>query len=119
MNDRIRIGGLQIATPLYELVAREIAPGTGIEPDRFWQAFEAIVDDLAPKNRALLEKRDEIQALMDQWHRAHKDQPLDMAEYRAFLADIGCLVPEGEPFCASPASTWPTGCCTVSAPTIR
>ncbi|NVK43716.1 MAG: malate synthase G, partial [Oceanospirillaceae bacterium] len=98
MNDRIRVGSLQIAKPLYELIAREIAPGTGIEPDRFWHAFEAIVDDLTPKNRALLEKRDEIQCHMDEWHRAHKGQPLDMAEYKAFLGDIGYLVPEGEPF---------------------
>lgn len=98
MNSRITINGLKIARPLYELVAQEAAPGTGIEPDEFWAAFEALVKDLAPKNRALLEKRDYLQAQLDQWHDAHKGKAIAIDQYKSFLRDIGYLVPEGKTF---------------------
>ncbi|ANG63195.1 malate synthase G [Marinobacterium aestuarii] len=104
MNDRIRIGDLQVAAPLHELVANEIAPGSGITSAEFWRAFENIIDELAPINRALLQKRDEIQAQMDQWHRDHQGQPLDAAAYQAFLREIGYLVPEGEAFSITTAN---------------
>ena len=56
MSDRIETNGLSVALPLYDLVVRDIAPGTGVEPDRFWAEFSAIIRDMAPKNRELLEK---------------------------------------------------------------
>ena len=98
MIERIEIGGLGIARPLYELVRDEIAPGTGIDPDGFWRSFGEIVGDLGPRNRALLERRDTLQAQIDAWHLEHRDRPLDQGAYRAFLADIGYLVPEGPDF---------------------
>jgi malate synthase len=98
MTERIKKGGLEIATVLYNLVAKEIAPGTGVEPDAFWAKFEAILADLAPKNKALLKKRDEIQAKVDAWHQAHAGQPVNMTEYKAFLTEIGYLLPEGPDF---------------------
>lgn len=101
MTERIQKGGLQIAAVLYELVANEIVPGTGIEADDFWASFEAILTDLAPKNRALLAKRDEIQAKIDTWHH---DNPgtIDPAAYKQFLEDIGYLVSEGDDFTVNP-----------------
>lgn len=101
MNSRITINGLKVARPLYELVAHEAAPGTGIEPDEFWAAFEALVTDLAPKNRALLAKRDDLQIQLDQWHDAHKGETIALEQYKSFLLDIGYLVPEGQPFTIS------------------
>lgn len=98
MTDRIQKGGLQIATVLHNLIANEIAPGTGIDPDSFWAEFEKIVEDLGPKNVALLKKRDRLQAQIDQWHRDHKGQEVDAAAYKAFLTEIGYLVPEGDDF---------------------
>ena len=98
MIERIEIGGLGIARPLYELIRDEIAPGTGIDPDGFWRSFGEIVGDLGPRNRALLERRDTLQAQIDAWHLEHRDRPLDQGAYRAFLADIGYLVPEGPDF---------------------
>ena len=92
------MGGLQVAASLHDLIEKDIAPGTGIEPDAFWASLEAILKDLAPRNRALLEKRDSLQARIDEWHRARKGQPLDPAEYKAFLTEIGYLQPEGEDF---------------------
>ena len=62
MTDRIQKGGLQIATVLHDLVANDIIPGTGIEADAFWASLENVLNDLAPKNKALLAKRDSLQA---------------------------------------------------------
>jgi len=97
MSNRVSIGNLEIARELHDLVASEIAPGTGVEPAHFWQAFEAIIADLAPENRALLERRDEIQARLDAWHREHRDD-FDFATYKDFLVEIGYLLPEGDDF---------------------
>ena len=98
MTERIQKGGLEIATVLYNLVANEIAPGTGVDPDDFWAKFEAILTDLVPKNQALLAKRDDIQAKIDAWHQARAGKPVDMSEYKAFLTEIGYLLPEGPDF---------------------
>jgi malate synthase len=98
MTDRIQRGGLQVATILDDLVADKILPGTGIEPDAFWQSFEAILNDLAPKNAALLAKREDLQAKIDDWHLARQGQQIDAGEYRSFLSEIGYLVAEGDDF---------------------
>jgi len=98
MTDRIDAGGLQVAKPLHELIADEIAPGTGIAPEDFWRSLAAIVAELGPRNRALLQRRDELQARIDDWHRAQGAGALDVAAYRAFLTDIGYLEPEGPDF---------------------
>ena len=98
MTDRIQQGGLQIAASLLQLVNDKIAPGTGIEPEQFWSAFEAILTDLAPKNKALLLKRDLLQSKIDQYHLATQGTPQDMEAYKSFLYEIGYLQPEGEAF---------------------
>jgi len=98
MTDRTQKGGLQVATILIDLVADKIAPGTGVEPDAFWQAFEDVLNDLAPKNKALLQKRDDLQAKIDAWHIGRKGQEHDAEAYKQFLLDIGYLVPEGDDF---------------------
>ena len=97
MTARIQQGGLQIAETLYTLVNDEIIPGTGIAAQDFWQSLEEILDDLAPKNRALLAKRDQLQTQIDDWHRQHSG-PVDPVAYKQLLMDIGYLVPEGEDF---------------------
>ncbi|MFZ5755622.1 MAG: malate synthase G [Pseudomonadota bacterium] len=98
MTQRITIGNLQIAREIHDLVVNEAAPGTGVAPAAFWASLEAILADLMPKNRALLRKRDAIQAQIDDWHKARRGQPHDAAAYRKFLTDIGYLVPEGADF---------------------
>ncbi|HTV70004.1 MAG TPA: malate synthase G [Rhizobiaceae bacterium] len=97
MTDRIEIAGLQIARPLHEFVEREALSGTGIDAAAFWSGFSEIVHDLAPKNRALLKKRDDLQEKIDDWHRAN-GAPNDLAAYKAFLKEIGYLVEEGPAF---------------------
>ena len=98
MTDRIQEGGLQVAPVLHQLLETEIAPGTGVAPADFWAALEAIVTDLAPKNRALLDRRDALQAQIDAWHQANPGAGYDRAAYKAFLEEIGYLLPAGEDF---------------------
>jgi malate synthase len=93
MTERITIHGLKVATDLKDFVDGEVLPGTGIDPDGFWEGFAAIVRDLAPQNAALLAERDRLQAELDAWHKANPGPIRDMAKYRAFLEQIGYLVP--------------------------
>ena len=102
MNERIELHGLSVAKELYDLVCDEIIPGTGVDPDRFWMELSRIVADLGPKNRALLNKRDELQAKIDEWHQGNLDYQLK--DYKGFLKKIGYLAPEGEPFKVSVAN---------------
>ena len=90
--------GLQVAAPLADLVEREIIPGTGVDAGVFWTGLAAILRDLGPVNRALLQERDRLQAEIDAWHGERRGQPHDAAAYKAFLAEIGYLVPEGPDF---------------------
>ncbi|AGA89859.1 malate synthase G [Thioflavicoccus mobilis 8321] len=107
MTERVTTGGLRVAQPLYDLITDEIAPGTGIDPGHFFAQLDEIVRDLAPRNRALLEVRDAMQAQLDTWHRTHRGQTHDVDAYRAFLAEIGYLVPEGEGFTVTTANVDP------------
>ena len=98
MGNRIGIGNLKIDEDLYALVRDEIAPGTGIEADAFWKAFGDIVAAFAPENEALLDKRDALQQQIDDWHLARQGESIDSEAYKAFLTDIGYLLPEGRDF---------------------
>lgn len=97
MTDRVEIAGLRIARELHDFVVNEALPGTGIEAEAFWSGFSAIVHDLSPKNRALLEKRDAMQDKLDRWYRDN-GAPVDMEAYTSFLREIGYLLPEGPAF---------------------
>ena len=103
MTARIEHSGLSVAAELYQLVNEEIVPGTGIQPEDFWAGFSAIVHDLAPKNRELLQKRAEIQKKISAWHLEHPGLP-HLPSYTSFLSDIGYLVPEGGDFAISTAN---------------
>ena len=101
MTERVQVGGLQVAKALYDFINNEAIPGTGIAADKFWAGAEAVINELAPKNRALLAKRDELQAQIDAWHQARKGQAHDAAAYKAFLQEIGYLLPEPADFQAT------------------
>ncbi|MBB6340295.1 malate synthase [Pseudomonas fluvialis] len=101
MTERVQVGGLQVAKVLLDFVNNEAIPGTGISAEQFWAGADAVIHDLAPKNRALLAKRDEIQAQIDAWHQARKGQAHDAMAYKAFLQEIGYLLPEPADFQAT------------------
>ena len=100
MSERRQAGRLQVAPVLYDFIGDEALPGTGVAVDEFWAGFDAIVHDLAPRNRELLARRDSLQAEIDAWHAGHRGRAFDVAAYRAFLSDIGYLTPEGAAFSA-------------------
>ena len=85
MSERIERSGLQVAAEIDAFVKDAALPGTGLDLDAFWAGFAAIVADLAPRNRDLLAHRDELQARIDGWHKAHPGAAFDSAEYKAFL----------------------------------
>ncbi len=107
MTERVQVGGLQVAKVLYDFVNEKAIPGTGVDVAKFWSEFDAIVNDLAPKNKALLAKRDEIQAKIDAYHQERKGQSHNAVEYKAFLQEIGYLLPEGEAFEAATLNVEP------------
>jgi malate synthase len=107
MTERVQVSGLQVARSIYDLVKQDIIPGTGVDVDAFWQSFASIIGDFAPKNRDLLEKRDDLQAQIDAWHQQRSGQPVNQGEYKAFLQDIGYLVPEGGDFAITTANVDP------------
>jgi malate synthase len=90
--------GLKIAEPLARFLEDRALPGTGLSADLFWQGVARMFAMLAPKNRALLEKRNQLQVKIDAWHLARRGQSHDTKAYQDFLHSIGYLVPEPKPF---------------------
>ena len=84
---------LQVANELHRFIEEQVLPAAGVSSTTFWMGFDAIVHDLAPKNAALLAERDRLQSQIDAWHQAHPGPIADMPAYRAFLEEIGYLVP--------------------------
>jgi malate synthase len=98
MTDRVSVGNLRVAQALYDFVNAEALPGTDVDPDSFWAGVDKVVTDLQPQNQDLLARRDQLQAQIDKWHRAHVIEPLDPEAYRQFLTEIGYLEPEPADF---------------------
>ncbi len=92
-NPRTQVHSLQVASNLHQFINHQVLPGTGVSVEGFWRGFDAIVQDLAPKNIALLAERDRLQAELDAWHSKHPGPIKNMKAYRAFLEKIGYLVP--------------------------
>jgi malate synthase len=93
MTDFTQRDRLQVAGTLARFIETEALPGTGVDVQAFWRGFASIVNDLAPKNRALLAERDRLQLELDKWHRDHPGPVVNTTEYRNFLESIGYIVP--------------------------
>ena len=94
-NGRVTRADLRVAPELAAFVENEALPGTGVDAAAFWKGLAALVRDFGPRNAALLARRDELQAAIDAWHREERG---GREAYKAFLAEIGYMLPEGEPF---------------------
>ena len=95
MTERLERDGLQVAQSLAEFIEDRALPGTGVDAKAFWSGLSRAVHEMGPDNRALLERREDLQEKIDAWHRDRRGTPIDASEYRAFLTEIGYLVPEG------------------------
>src|SRR6186997_235898 len=91
-------GGLRVSSELALLIEQELSPVLGIDTARFWSGVDALLDQLVPVNQGLLERRDHFQRDIDEWHRARRGQPFDVAAHEAHLVKLGYLVPEGPGF---------------------
>ncbi|WP_280328948.1 malate synthase G [Nocardia wallacei] len=98
MTERIQVGGLQVASVLHDFVENQALPGTGVDSAAFWAGAEGVINELAPRNRALLAERDEIQGKLDAWHAENPGAGYDRAAYKQFLTEIGYLRPEPADF---------------------
>jgi malate synthase len=103
----ISAGRLSIAKILFDFINDDVLPGTGIPPDALWAGLESILTDLAPRNRALLARRDALQSAIDHWHLDRRGQAFDLGAYRDFLEKIGYLQEEGPDFTVGTAHVDP------------
>lgn len=106
-RDRVEREGLQVAPEMAAFLETEALPGTGVEPEAFWSGFSALIHELGPRNAELLQRRAALQERIDAWHIERRGQPHDDQAYKAFLADIGYLLPEGNAFTIETANIDP------------
>ena len=98
MTKRVETHGLQVARELWDFIEGEALPGTGVASEAFWAGLSKLAHEYGPRNRELLATRETMQTQIDDWHKARKGKPHDAAAYKAFLTEIGYLVPEGPDF---------------------
>ena len=98
MTEYINHGSLKVSKELDDLINKKVCIGIDLEPENFWASFEKIIEEFTPRNRALLDKREDLQKKIDNWHLANKGKPIDKAEYKNFLKEIGYLLEEPEDF---------------------
>jgi malate synthase len=102
-SDYLVLHGVFVQQTFYDFCMNEALPGTSVDPDGFWVGFAGIVNEFGPKHAELLAVRASLQASIDNWHRGHTG-PIDPIAYRAFLEEIGYLVPEGSAFSIDPTN---------------
>ena len=107
MSDRVAKHGLQVDPALAAFIDAAALPGSGVAAEAFWGGLSDLIHDLGPRNAALLARREELQQKIDAWHVARRGQTHDPAAYRAFLEEIGYLVPEGADFTIDTAGVDP------------
>ena len=107
MTNRVVVGDLRVAQPLYDFITDEALPGTGVDPETFWSGVQKVVADLTPRNTELLNRRDELQAQIDKWHRQRVIGGFELADYQQFLSEIGYLQPEPADFTVTTAGVDP------------
>ncbi|WP_371228982.1 malate synthase G [Roseovarius sp. 2305UL8-3] len=98
MTERVERAGLQVAKSLSDFIEVHVLPGLEVASEDLWNGFSKLLHDLTPRNKELLKVRQSLQDAIDAWHVKHRDKPHDHEAYKAFLSEIGYLVPEGPDF---------------------
>ena len=93
-----KINNLSVSNELLNFVNEELLKGTKILPEKFWSGFDKAIHELTPKNKKLIEIREDLQKKIDAWHINNKGKNTNLAEYKKFLKDIGYLVEVGPDF---------------------
>lgn len=102
LSDYVSVQGIKVADALYKFIENEVMPELGISTTAFWRGLADVAERFAKKNRALLAERTRLQTEIDAWHKDRKCGQINAAEYRAFLEEIGYLLPEGPDFRIDP-----------------
>ena len=97
-NTYKNIGNLKVSEILADFVNKELLEGTNLKPEKFWEGFDKVIHELAPKNKELINIREDIQNKINDWHKANKGNEIDLENYKKFLKDIGYLKEEGPDF---------------------
>ena len=90
-NNYIKNGKIFVEKSLYNFVNKEILKNTKITPKRFWNGLDKAMNILKPKNEELLQKREEIQSLINNWHIKNREKEFNILDYKKFLIKIGYL----------------------------
>ena len=104
MNSSVTVDKIAIDKRLYDFVNGEVLPGSGVQAKDFWHGFASLIEQMSPRNAALLRRRDELQSKIDEWHRKNPGPDFNAEQYRAFLVEIGYLVAEKSSFSVSTAN---------------
>ena len=94
----VKIENLSISETLYSFINKEVIPGTNIEKAKFWKGFDRIVHELSPKNKKILEIRENLQKKIDDWHKERRGKKININKYTEFLKKIGYLKKNGSDF---------------------
>ena len=97
-NTYENIGNLKVSEILADFVNKELLEGTNLKPEKFWEGFDKVIHELAPKNKELINIREDIQNKINDWHKANKGNEINLENYKKFLKDIGYLKEEGPDF---------------------
>ena len=98
MVNRVDKNGLSVDSILVDFIELEAIPGTGVDSEKFWKGFANIIEELGPKNSNLLNKREDLQSKIDNWHIANRGKPHDSQAYKSFLSEIDYLVEDAGEF---------------------
>ena len=98
MTKYVQKFGLKVDVKLNEFLINSILPGLKITEEMFWKHFANTVKILGPKNRKLLEIRQDFQNQIDSWHIKNRNLDYNLEKFKEFLKEINYIIPEGGEF---------------------
>jgi len=97
-NGYQKVNNLKVSKDLLTFINEELLKDTSISPEKFWRGFDNAIHELSPKNKELINKRQDLQRKIDSWHIENKGKEIQLEKYKKFLKEIGYLKDEGQDF---------------------